>query len=84
MGNRIHILAVGRASEIAGGATALAFYLKVTPATVATWLQGTGEVPLWAFLKVVEVIVERPAVRLQGATEAWEAAEFRHRVAANW
>lgn len=83
MGNRIHMRAVQRATEIAEGVTPLAMYLDVPPALVAAWIQGTNEVPQAVFLKVVEIIVEHAGPRMRGAIPPSLVQTFRHREAAN-
>ena len=66
MGNRIHMRAVQRATEIAGGVTPLARYLEVEPTLVVAWIRGTSELPAAAFLKVVEILVDHAAPRMRG------------------
>lgn len=83
MGQRIHMLAMQRAAEIAGGLAPLARYLKVSPFLVAVWIQGGSDVPAAAFLKVVEIIVDQEGARMRGAIPASEAETFKHRQAAN-
>jgi hypothetical protein len=84
MGNRIHMRAVQRATEIAEGVTPLAMYLEVPPVMIAAWIQGTSEVPPAVFLKVVEIIVDHAAPRMRGVIPPSLVETFRHREAANW
>jgi hypothetical protein len=84
MGNRIHMRAVQRATEIAEGVTPLAMYLEVPPVMIAAWIQGTSEVPQAVFLKVVEIIVDHAAPRMRGVIPPSLVETFRHREAANW
>ena len=84
VGNRIHMRAVQRATEIAEGVTPLAIYLGVPPTTVAAWIQGTSELPPAAFLKVVEIIVDHAAPRMRGVIPPSLVETFKHRKAANW
>jgi len=83
MGNRIQMLAVQRATEIAGGMERLAAYLGVPPALVAAWIRGTSDVPPVEFLKVVEIIVEQAAPRMRGTIPPSLVQTFKHRTAAN-
>ena len=83
MGNRIHMRAVQRASEIAQGVAPLAMYLDVSPGMVAAWIRGSSEVPGLVFLKIVEIVVDHAGDNLQGAIPPYLVHSFRHRVAAN-
>jgi DNA-binding transcriptional regulator YdaS (Cro superfamily) len=83
MGNRIHMLAVQRATEIAQGIEPLAVYLGVTPSLIAAWIRGTSEIPPAAFLKVVEIIVDHGAPPLRGAIPPSLVESFKHKNAAN-
>lgn len=83
MSNRVHMLAVQRATEIAEGIAALAAYLGVAPGLVAAWIKGTSEVPPAAFLKVVEIIVDHGAPRVRGGIPPSLVETFKHRDAAN-
>jgi hypothetical protein len=83
MSNRVHMLAVQRATEIAEGIAPLAVYLGVAPGLVAAWIKGTSEVPPAAFLKVVEIIVDHGAPRMRGGIPPSLVETFKHRDAAN-
>lgn len=48
-----------RAAEIAGGAQALAFKLKVTPSHLSLWIGGLEPCPSHIFLKAVDLVLER-------------------------
>lgn len=82
-GNRLHMRAVQRAIEIAEGVFPLASYLEVPPGVVAAWLHGSADVPAAAFLKIVEIIVNRAGPRMHGAIPPALVESFRHRPAAN-
>jgi hypothetical protein len=83
MSNRVHMLAVQRATEIAEGIAPLAVYLGVAPGLVAAWIKGTSEVPPAAFLKVVEIIVDHGAPRMRGGIPPSLVETFKHRDATN-
>ena len=83
MGNRIHMLAVQRATEIAEGLTHLAVYLDVPPALIMAWIEGRSEVPSASFLKVVEIIVDHAGPRMRGVIPPSLVETFRQREAAN-
>ena len=83
MRNRIHMRAVQRAADIAGGLTPLARYLDISPLLVASWVHGATEVPAAAFLRIVDILVGHEEARTRGAIPASEAETFRHREAAN-
>ena len=83
LGNRIQMRTVERAAEIAEGIHPLAVYLGVPTAWVASWIQGTSEVPQVAFLKVVEIIVDHGASRQRGLIPPSLVETFKHKKAAN-
>lgn len=83
MRNRIHMRAVERAAEIAGSRAQLARYLGVQPTLVEAWIEGALDVPGLAFLKVVEIVVDREGEHLCGAIPRCEADTFKYREAAN-
>jgi hypothetical protein len=55
----VHVRTLLRAAEIAGGAQALAFRLRVTPSHLALWMGGLELCPSHIFLKAVDVVLER-------------------------
>jgi hypothetical protein len=61
----VYIRTLARAAEIVGGATELAFRLKVTPSHLALWMGGLEPCPANIFLQAVDVVLEReiPAQR---------------------
>ena len=81
--NRVHMLAVQRATDIAEGIEPLAIYLGVAPGLVAAWIKGTCEVPPAAFLKIVEIIVDHGVPRVRGGIPPSLVETFKHRQAAN-
>jgi hypothetical protein len=83
VGNRIHMRAVQRATEIAEGLARLAVYLDVPPALIVAWIDGRSEVPIPMFLKVVEIIVDHAGEPLRGVIPPSLVESFRHREAAN-
>jgi DNA-binding transcriptional regulator YdaS (Cro superfamily) len=52
----VYTRALKRAAEIAGGDDALASRLKVKPASLASWLNGSVTPPAEVFLEAVDVI----------------------------
>jgi hypothetical protein len=84
VGNPIHMRAVQRATEISEGVTPLAMHLEVPPVLIAAWIQGTSEVPVAAFQRVVEIILDHVAPRMRGVIPPSLVQSFRHREAANW
>ncbi len=83
MRNPIHIRAVQRAADIAGGQASLARYLEVSPLLIAAWILGAADVPAAAFLRIVDIVIDHEGARQPGAIPAREAEIFRHREAAN-
>jgi DNA-binding transcriptional regulator YdaS (Cro superfamily) len=67
MWNTIHARSIQRAAEIAGGAGALAFYLKVPSDRLEAWAKGAEEVPPAIFLKVVDIILDRQLSEIRAA-----------------
>jgi hypothetical protein len=55
----VHVRTLLRAAEIAGGAQALAFTLKVTPSHLSLWMGGLEPCPGHIFLKAVDLVLER-------------------------
>jgi DNA-binding transcriptional regulator YdaS (Cro superfamily) len=55
----VYIRTLARAAEIVGGATELAFRLKVTPSHLTLWLAGLEPCPPSIFLKAVDLVLER-------------------------
>ena len=55
----VHVRTLLRAAEIAGGAQALAFKLKVTPSHLSLWIGGLEPCPSHIFLKAVDLVLER-------------------------
>ena len=83
VGNRVHMRAVQRAADIAGGIDRLAMYLQAPPALVWGWAQGSSELPATVFLKVVDIVIDYDASHARGAIPPSAAAMFKHRSAAN-
>jgi len=83
MRNPIQMRAVQLAAEIAGGARPLAIYLEVSPLLITAWIEGTQDLPVATFLKVVEIVLGQEGARLRGAIPTCEAESFKHREAAN-
>jgi DNA-binding transcriptional regulator YiaG len=52
--------ALRAAADTLGSTARLAFYLKVSPRTVQTWLAGQQAPPLEAFLNALDVIADGP------------------------
>jgi DNA-binding transcriptional regulator YdaS (Cro superfamily) len=59
VGNPIHERVLLRAAGILGGMDALAERLQVHPALLGMWMRGTIALPQDAFLKVVDILLER-------------------------
>ena len=55
----VYARTLARAAEIVGGATELAFRLKVTPSHLSLWLGGFEPCPAKVFLQAVDVVLER-------------------------
>jgi hypothetical protein len=55
----LKICALQRAAKIAGGPAPLRRYLNVSAMCLAMWMSGGAILPDDAFLKVVDLIVER-------------------------
>jgi hypothetical protein len=53
----VHTRVLHRACQILGGVEKLARHLKVSPATVHTWLEGEDVPPSSIFLKAVDLIL---------------------------
>ena len=48
-----------RAAEILGGSQPLRAYLNVSAAVLALWMSGAAPAPNDAFLKAVDVVIEK-------------------------
>jgi hypothetical protein len=59
MENAVHTRSLKRATELLGGAEALATYLNRSPTLVCRWLDGSLPVPDSVFLKVVDLLLDR-------------------------
>jgi hypothetical protein len=59
MASRVHMQALRRAADILGGPTQLRDHLKVSALVLTLWMSGALAMPNDAFLKVVDLIVER-------------------------
>jgi hypothetical protein len=55
----VYIRTLARAAEIVGGATELAFRLKVTPSHLSLWMGGLEPCPPNVFLQAVDLVLER-------------------------
>jgi DNA-binding transcriptional regulator YdaS (Cro superfamily) len=55
----VYIRTLARAAEIVGGATELAFRLKVTPSHLSLWMGGLEPCPANVFLQAVDLVLER-------------------------
>jgi hypothetical protein len=55
----VYIRTLARAAQIVGGATELAFRLKVTPSHLSLWLGGLEPCPANVFLQAVDLVLER-------------------------
>jgi DNA-binding transcriptional regulator YdaS (Cro superfamily) len=55
----VYIRTLARAAEIVGGATELAFRLKVTPSHLSLWMGGLEPCPAKIFLQAVDLVLER-------------------------
>ena len=55
----VYIRTLARAAEIVGGATELAFRLKVTPSHLSLWMGGLEPCPANIFLQAVDLVLER-------------------------
>jgi hypothetical protein len=55
----VYIRTLERAAEIVGGATELAFRLKVTPSHLSLWMGGLEPCPANIFLQAVDLVLER-------------------------
>lgn len=55
----VYIRTLMRAAEIVGGATELAFKLRITPSHLSLWLSGLEPCPPDVFLKAVDLVLER-------------------------
>jgi DNA-binding transcriptional regulator YdaS (Cro superfamily) len=71
----VYIRTLARAAEIVGGATALAFRLKVTPSHLSLWMGGLEPCPANIFLQAVDLVLERE-ISAQRAPRAAERAEL--------
>ena len=54
----VYIRTLARAAEIVGGATELAFRLKVTPSHLSLWMGGLEPCPANVFLQAVDLVLE--------------------------
>jgi hypothetical protein len=57
--SQLRITALHRAAKIAGGPAPLRRYLNVSAVCLAMWMSGGAVLPDDAFLKLVDLIVER-------------------------
>lgn len=57
--HQVHLRALQRAAEIAGGPEALAAYLGVSGDRVSIWIKGGSRIPDDVFLKIVDLLAER-------------------------
>jgi DNA-binding transcriptional regulator YdaS (Cro superfamily) len=71
----VYIRTLARAAQITGGATELAFRLKVTPSHLSLWMSGLEPCPANIFLQAVDVVLERE-ISAQRAPLAAEPAEL--------
>jgi hypothetical protein len=76
----VYIRTLARAAQIAGGATALAFRLKVTPSHLSLWMGGLEPCPANIFLQAVDLVLEREisAQRAPLAAEPAESTDTMH------
>jgi hypothetical protein len=56
MADTIYTRALGRAAEIQGSTQALASLLRVPENTLLRWMSGRAQMPLQAFLKLIELL----------------------------
>ena len=70
MSNQVQINAFGRAAGLLGGPGELRDHLQVPSYELARWMSDSTAAPLWAFLKVVDLIV--------GHDPAWPVSEHPH------
>src|SRR5260221_12617518 len=78
MADTIYTRKFARAAEIHGSTQALAGFLRVPENTLLRWMSGRAQMPLQAFLKLIEVLSESerkgssaaalPAVQVQPVT----------------
>ena len=59
MASRVQVQALRRAADILGGPAPLRGYLKVSALLLTLWMSGAAAMPVGAFLKIVDLIVER-------------------------
>jgi hypothetical protein len=71
----VYIRTLARAAEIVGGATELAFRLKVTPSHLSLWMGGLEPCPANVFLQAVDLVLERE-ISAQRAPLAGEPREL--------
>jgi hypothetical protein len=55
----VYIRTLARAAQVVGGATELAFRLKVTPSHLSLWMGGLEPCPANVFLQAVDLVLER-------------------------
>ena len=73
MADTIYTRALSRAAEIQGSTQALATLLRVPENTLLRWMAGRAQMPLQAFLKLIELLVQHEA-RGQGEPKLQEVA----------
>jgi DNA-binding transcriptional regulator YdaS (Cro superfamily) len=81
MADTLYTRALVRAAEIQGSTQALASLLRVPENTLLRWMSGRAQMPLQAFLKVIEVVAQyekTEALELHAeATSQGEKLRFR-------
>lgn len=70
----VYIRTLARAAEVVGGATELAFRLKVTPSHLSLWMGGLEPCPANVFLQAVDLVLERE-ISAQRASLAAQPAD---------
>jgi len=58
MADNLYTRALGRAAEVQGSTQALASLLRVPENTLLRWMSGRAQMPLQAFLKLLEVLAQ--------------------------
>ena len=63
MAQTIYTETLAKAAETHGSTQALASFLRVPEATLLRWMSGRAQMPLQAFLKLIEVLAQSESAR---------------------